>query len=236
MQAETIKNKLISLADNDKATVLASFFQTKKGQYAYGDLFLGVPVPQIRKTVTPYKSLQLKEIAKLLQSKFHECRFAALVVLVDQFTRGNQTERETICNFYLSNTQSINNWDLVDVSAHKIVGAWLIDKNRSMLYNLAKSDSLWEQRIAIVSTLYFIRCNQFDDTLRLSEFFLTHNHHLIHKACGWMLREVGKRDKAVLVSFLDKHAPKMPRVMLRYSIEKLPEEKRKSYLRASIDV
>lgn len=230
MLAETIKNELISLADNEKATILASFFQTKKGQYAYGDLFLGVPVPQIRKVVTPYKSLQLKEIAKLLQSKFHECRFAALVLLVDQFTRGNKTERETIYNFYLSNTKSINNWDLVDVSAHKIVGAWLKDRDRCVLYELAKSDSLWDQRIAIVSTLAFIRINQFDDTLRLSEFFLTHNHHLIHKACGWMLREVGKRDKAILLNFLDKFAPHMPRVMLRYSIEKLSKEERKTYL------
>lgn len=230
MLAETIKNELISLADNEKATILASFFQTKKGQYAYGDLFLGVPVPQIRKVVTPYKSLQLKEIAKLLQSKFHECRFAALVLLVDQFTRGNKIERETIYNFYLSNTQSINNWDLVDVSAHKIVGAWLKNRDRCVLYELAKSDSLWDQRIAIVSTLAFIRINQFDDTLRLSEFFLTHNHHLIHKACGWMLREVGKRDKAILLNFLDKFAPHMPRVMLRYSIEKLSKEERKTYL------
>lgn len=230
MLAETIKNELISLADNEKATILTSFFQTKKGQYAYGDLFLGVPVPQIRKVVTPYKSLQLKEIAKLLQSKFHECRFAALVLLVDQFTRGNKIERETIYNFYLSNTQSINNWDLVDVSAHKIVGAWLKNRDRCVLYELAKSDSLWDQRIAIVSTLAFIRINQFDDTLRLSEFFLTHNHHLIHKACGWMLREVGKRDKAILLNFLDKFAPHMPRVMLRYSIEKLSKEERKTYL------
>lgn len=236
MQAETIKNKLISLADNDKATVLASFFQTKKGQYSHGDVFLGVSVPQIRKTIASFKSTPLDETQKLLNSKFHECRLAALILIVDQFTRGNKTERKTIYNFYLSNTQSINNWDLVDISAHKIVGSWLEDKDRSMLYELAKSKWLWDQRIAIVSTLFFIRNNQFDDTLRLSEFFLTHNHHLIHKACGWMLREVGKRDKAVLVSFLDKHASKMPRVMLRYSIEKLPEEKRKSYLRASIDV
>ena len=232
MQAETIKNKLIALADNDKATILSSFFQTKEGQYSHGDAFLGVTVPQIRETVAPYIKLPLDEIKKLLDSKFHECRFAALVLLVNQFKRGNETERETIYNFYLNNTHNINNWDLVDVSAHKIVGPWLEDKDRSVLYELAKSKRLWDQRIAIVSTLAFIRINQFDDTLRLSKLFLTHNHHLIHKACGWMLREVGKRNKATLINFLDNFASQMPRVMLRYSIEKLSEEERKTYLRA----
>ncbi len=232
MQAETIKNKLIALADNDKATILSSFFQTKEGQYSHGDAFLGVTVPQIRETVAPYIKLPLDEIKKLLYSKFHECRFAALVLLVNQFNRGKETERETIYNFYLNNTHNINNWDLVDVSAHKIVGPWLEDKDRSVLYELAKSKRLWDQRIAIVSTLAFIRINQFDDTLRLSKLFLTHNHHLIHKACGWMLREVGKRNKATLINFLDNFASQMPRVMLRYSIEKLSEEERKTYLRA----
>ena len=232
MQAETIKNKLIALADNDKATILSSFFQTKEGQYSHGDVFLGVNVPQIRETVAPYIKLPLDEIKKLLYSKFHECRFAALVLLVNQFNRGKETERETIYNFYLNNTHNINNWDLVDVSAHKIVGPWLEDKDRSVLYELAKSKRLWDQRIAIVSTLAFIRINQFDDTLRLSKLFLTHNHHLIHKACGWMLREVGKRNKATLINFLDNFASQMPRVMLRYSIEKLSEEERKTYLRA----
>ena len=232
MQAETIKNKLIALADNDKATILSSFFQTKEGQYSHGDVFLGVTVPQIRETVAPYIKLPLDEIKKLLYSKFHECRFAALVLLVNQFNRGKETERETIYNFYLNNTHNINNWDLVDVSAHKIVGPWLEDKDRSVLYELAKSKRLWDQRIAIVSTLAFIRINQFDDTLRLSKLFLTHNHHLIHKACGWMLREVGKRNKATLINFLDNFASQMPRVMLRYSIEKLSEEERKTYLRA----
>ena len=232
MQAETIKSKLINLEDNDRALILSSFFQTKKGQYAYGDLFLGVSVPQIRKTVAPYRGIPLSEVKKLLDSEFHECRFAALVLLVDQFAKGDELQQEAIYNFYLSNTQRINNWDLVDVSCHKIVGEWLLEKNRAILYDLANSSLLWDQRIAIVSTLTFIRNNDFEDTLQLSEFFLTHPHHLINKACGWMLREVGKRDKATLLSFLNKFVTQMPRVMLRYSIEKLSEEERKTYLRA----
>ena len=234
MKAETIKQQLIALANKDKATVLSSFFQTKEGQYAHGDLFLGVTVPQTRKVVGPYKNLPLSEVTKLLQNKYHECRFAALVILVNKFEVADEAEQETIYNFYLNHTEYINNWDFVDLSSHKIVGAWLLDKDRTMLYDLAKSSWLWDQRIAIVATWAFIRNNEFDDTLSLSEYFMTHPHHLINKACGWMLREVGKRDKATLTQFLDKFAPQMPRVMLRYSIEKLSEEERKSYLRAKI--
>ena len=232
MKAETIVKQLIALGNKDKARVLESFFQNKEGQYAHGDVFLGVTVPQIRKAVAPYKSIPLNELSKLLQSEFHECRFSALIILVEQFTHGNETERKIIYNFYLSNTEQINNWDLVDVSCHKIVGAWLVDKERTALYELAKSDLLWDQRIAIVSTWAFIRNNDFEDTLRISEFFLTHTHHLIHKACGWMLREVGKRDKVTLTNFLDQFVSQMPRVMLRYSIEKLSDNERKNYLRA----
>ena len=213
--------------------ILAAVFQTKEGQYAHGDVFLGVTVPQIREIVAPCKKMALEETHKLLHSEFHECRFAALIILVNQFKLSNEAGRKIIFDFYLSNTQKINNWDLVDVSCHKIVGSWLIDKDKSILYELAKSDWLWDQRIAIVSTFAFIRNNDFEDILTLSEFFLTHPHHLIHKACGWMLREAGKRDKAVLINFLNKFAPQMPRVMLRYSIEKLSDEERKSYLRDS---
>ena len=232
MKAKAIIKELKTKSNPDKAIILSSFFQTKKGQYAEGDLFLGVTVPQIRKIVAPYKSLPLHEIVKLLQSNYHECRFAALVILVGQFEDGDEIEKEIIYNFYLNHTQYINNWDFVDLSSHKIVGTWLLHKERTPLYELAKSNWLWDQRIAIVSTLAFIRNNQFDDTLQLSEVFMTHPHHLINKACGWMLREVGKRDKATLTEFLDKFAPQMPRVMLRYSIEKLSQEERKTYLRA----
>ncbi len=234
MNAETIINKLVALRNAEKAEALSSFFQTKKGQYAEEDVFLGVTVPQSRKVVASYTHLPLQEVEKLLQSKYHECRFAALVILVDKFERGNEATKEAVYNFYLNHTQHINNWDLVDVSCYKIVGLWLLDKDRPVLYNLAKSTWLWDQRIAIVSTMAFIRNNEFEDTLRLSKYFLTHTHHLIHKACGWMLREVGKRDKATLTQFLDKYAPQMPRVMLRYSIEKLSKEERKTYLRALI--
>lgn len=234
MKAETIKQQLVALTNKNKALVLSSFFQTKKGQYAHGDVFLGVTVPQTREVVAPYKALPLTEVTKLLHSKYHECRFAALVILVNQYDYTDEAGQETIYNFYLDHTEYINNWDLVDVSCHKIVGPWLLDKDRTKLYDLAKSNWLWDQRIAIVSTLAFIRNNDFDDILRLSEYFLTHSHHLIHKACGWMLREVGKRDKATLIQFLDKFASQMPRVMLRYSIEKLSGEERKTYLRAQI--
>ncbi len=232
MNAKTIINKLKALSNPKKAEILSSFFQTKKGEYAEGDVFLGVTVPQSRKVVATFTHLPLQEVEKLLQSKYHECRFAALVILVNKFERGNEATQETIYNFYLNHTQRINNWDLVDVSCYKIVGSWLLDKDRTVLYDLAQSSLLWNQRIAIVSTLAFIRNNEFEDTLHLSKYFLTHNHHLIHKACGWMLREVGKRDKTTLTDFLNKHASQMPRVMLRYSIEKLSREERKTYLRA----
>lgn len=234
MNAETIINKLKALRNLEKAEILSSFFQTKKGEYAEGDVFLGVTVPQSRKVVAPYTHLPLLDVEKLLQSKYHESRFAALVILVNKFEGGNEETREAVYNFYLNHTQRINNWDLVDVSCYKIVGSWLLDKERAILYDLAKSTWLWDQRIAIVSTMAFIRNNEFEDTLRLSEYFLTHTHHLIHKACGWMLREVGKRDKATLTQFLNNYAPQMPRVMLRYSIEKLSKEERKSYLRTLI--
>ena len=195
---------------------------------------MGVTVPQNRKVAAPYTHLPLLEVEKLLQSKYHESRFVALVILVDKFERGNKATKEAVYNFYLNHTQRINNWDLVDVSSYKIVGSWLLDKDRAILYDLAKSTWLWDQRIAIVSTMAFIRNHEFEDTLRLSEYFLTHTHHLIHKACGWMLREVGKRNKATLTQFLNNYAPQMPRMMLRYSIEKLSKEERKSYLRTLI--
>lgn len=234
MNGETIINKLIALRNPEKAEVLSSFFQTKKGEYAAGDVFLGVTVPQNRKVAAPYTHLPLLEVEKLLQNKYHESRFVALVILVDKFERGNKATKEAVYNFYLNHTQRINNWDLVDVSSYKIVGSWLLDKDRAILYDLAKSTWLWDQRIAIVSTMAFIRNHEFEDTLRLSEYFLTHTHHLIHKACGWMLREVGKRNKATLTQFLNNYAPQMPRMMLRYSIEKLSKEERKSYLRTLI--
>lgn len=234
MTAATIEQQLLALASEEKARVLSSFFQTKEGQYADGDLFLGVTVPQTRAVVAGYTALPLSQVTQLLQSKYHECRFAALVILINKFEHGDEAEQQTIYNFYLQHTAYINNWDLVDVSCHKIVGVWLLDRDRTKLYDLAKSSWLWDQRIAIVSTWTFIRQHQFEDTLRLSEYFLTHPHHLLHKACGWMLREVGKRDRDTLIAFLDKFATHMPRVMLRYSIEKLSEEERKSYLRGRI--
>lgn len=228
--AELIIADLKAKSCSKKAELLSSFFQTKEGQYSHGDIFLGVTVPEIRKSVLPYKDIPLDEVSKLLISKYHESRFAALVILVNQFQKAEESKKKNIYEFYLSNTKWINSWDLVDVSCRKIVGEWLLDKDRSVLYDLAKDSWLWNQRIAIVSTYAFIRKNDFKDTLQLSEYFLDHSHHLIHKACGWMLREVGKKEIEVLLNFLEKFAAKMPRVMLRYAIERLSIEERRYFL------
>lgn len=229
-----IIDQLIAISTPEQAKVTSSFFKTQKGEYAENDIFLGVSVPQIRKVVAPYLQLELTEVSTLLHSKYHESRFAALVILNHQFDKGDEAQRKIIYHFYLDNTQYIDNWDLVDVSAHKIVGAWLIDKGKEPLYKLANSSWLWDQRIAIVATWAFIRNHQFEDTLSLSKHYMNHPHHLINKACGWMLREVGKRDKSTLIKFLDQYAPKMPRVMLRYSLEKLPLIQIKKYLSAKL--
>ncbi len=231
MSAQEIKNKLITLGNPEKAHHSSYFFKTAKGQYGYGDKFIGCTVPETRSVAKQYQGLSLKENKKLLDDEMHECRLCAVFILTDQFKKANEIDRNEILNFYLAHTYRVNNWDLVDASSYKIVGEWLKNRtDRSLIYQLADSELLWDQRIAVVSTLTFIRNNDFNDILKLSEKFLTHRHDLIHKACGWMLREVGKRDEAVLTFFLDEHAAKMPRTMLRYSIEKFPEDLRKYYL------
>ena len=231
MSAIEIKNKLIAFGNAEKAHHSSYFFKTAKGQYGYGDKFIGCTVPETRSVARKYPDLPISENKKLLDDKMHECRLCALVILTDQFKKADEIGKFEILNYYLANTNRINNWDLVDLSSYKIVGEWLKNRdNRSLLYLLADSELLWDQRIAIVSTLTFIRNNDFKDILNLSEMFLTHKHDLIHKACGWMLREVGKRDEAVLTFFLDEYNTQMPRTMLRYSIEKFPEDLRKHYL------
>ncbi len=215
----------------EKAAVLQGFFKTGKGQYGEGDLFLGVTVPVNRKIALKYRELPLPEVLKLMENPCHEIRFCALMILVEQYERGDEKLKDRIYHLYLENTRYINNWDLVDLSAPDIVGAHLLNGGRSVLDRLAGSKSLWEQRIAMVSTITFIRRGEFADTFRLAERFLTHPHDLMHKAAGWMLREVGKRDCAALTEFLRKHRLSMPRTMLRYAIERYPEEQRREFMK-----
>jgi 3-methyladenine DNA glycosylase AlkD len=221
-----IKREIRQKSDKGKAKILQSFFKTKKGEYGEGDVFLGVSVPELRKIAKKHKKTE--NLLKLLQSKIHEERLVATLILIEKFKAG---ERDKIFRLYLENTKWINNWDLVDVSCYKIVGGYLFDKKRDILYKLACSSSVWERRMAIVSTFYFIRKNDFEETLNISEMLLEDEHDLIHKAVGWMLREVGKRDVKKEEIFLKKYYRKMPRTMLRYAIEKFPKEKRVFYLK-----
>ena len=222
-----LKSELEQLSNPSKAKIQSSFFKTSKGQYSEGDIFLGVTVPETRKIANKYLNLQLTEIQQLLSSKIHDHRLIALLILVENYKK---TKDKNIPQFYLQNLKQVNNWDLVDLSADKILGQYLLDKDKSILYKLAQSNNLWERRVAIISTFQFIKNNKFEDTLKISEILLNDKHDLIHKAVGWMLRELGKRNQELEEQFLKKHYQKMPRTMLRYAIEKFDEEKRKQYL------
>lgn len=227
--------ELQTYANPKKAKLYAGYFKTGKGQYGEGDIFLGLTVPQSRTLAKKYKDLTRKEIEQLLDSKIHEERLISLLILVGKFKKGTKDEQKKIFNFYLSHTKHINNWDLVDLSSHKIVGEYLLDKKRDMLIHLANSQHLWEKRIAIIATAAFINRGEYEDTLEIAEILLQDKQDLIQKAVGWMLREVGKRcSEEVLVSFLAKHYKEMPRTTLRYAIERFPEEKRKQYLQGLI--
>lgn len=232
--AITIKKELGELASLKQAQILQGFFKTGPGEYGEEDIFLGIKVPVQRQVVEKYyKDFSLSEITKLLRTKVHEYRLVALLILVAKFNAKNisQADRKKIYDFYLKNTTFINNWDLVDLSTPNIVGVYLLDKPRRILYKLAKSKALWERRIAVLATFTFIRNNDFKDTLRLSKLLLSDKHDLIHKAVGWMLREVGKRDQKILENFLNIHYQTMPRTMLRYAIERFEEKKRKYYMK-----
>ena len=229
--AHHIQQQLESLIDPVKREYLPKFFKTGKGQYGEGDQFLGVVVPNTRMVAKQYKNCDFSVMAELLQSPWHECRLCALLMLVERFRKSDETERKRIYDFYLSQTERINNWDLVDLSAPAIVGEYLKDKPREDLYRLADSTLLWDQRIAIVANWKLIRYGEYFDILALSERLLNHKHDLMHKSIGWMLRELGKRNKELLIQFLDKHSTRMPRTMLRYSIEKFPEDERQYYLK-----
>lgn len=231
MEATSIKEQLQQLGNQEKADHSAYFFKTGKGEYGEGDHFIGCTVPETRNVAKRNRFTPFTELEKLLADEMHECRLCALIILVEQFKRADELTRKEIVDFYLSQTARVNNWDLVDLSSYHIVGEWLKEKeDRTLIYRLATSRLLWDQRIAVVSTVAFIRNNDFDDTLRLSEMFLTHKHDLMHKACGWMLREVGKRDETTLTGFLDIHHTEMPRTMLRYAIERLSAEQKKKYM------
>jgi len=225
-----LKKELKRLSNPKQAEILQRFFKTGKGEYGEGDIFLGVKVPIQRKVAGEFSGLSLENIEKLLKSKIHEYRMTSLIILIKQYEKAGESGKKKIFNLYLKNAKNINNWDLVDLSAPKIVGDYLLNKPRNVLYKLAKLNNLWERRIAIISTFTFIRNNEFDDTLKIAKILLNDKHDLIHKAVGWMLREVGKRDQKIEEKFLQKHYLKMPRVMLRYAIERFKEKKRKFYL------
>lgn len=225
-----LRADLQKLRNPQKAKILSRFFKTGKGEYGEGDIFLGITVPKTRLIAKKYTNLGLKDTEKLLSSKIHEHRLIALLILIENYKKDNIEYKKYIFNFYLKNTKFINNWDLVDLSAPNIVGNFLLDKDKSIIYGLAKSSDLWEKRIAIISTFAFIRLYKFKHTLKISEILMNDNHDLIHKAVGWMLREVGKRNKEVEEKFLNQHYKKMPRTMLRYAVEKFDDNKRKKYL------
>jgi 3-methyladenine DNA glycosylase AlkD len=227
-----LQSELKKLANPEKAIVLQRFFKTGKGQYGEGDIFLGVMVPEQRKLIKSFCDLKLSEIAKLFSSKIHEERLCAALLLVKKYQLEKDSEKQTaIYNFYIANAKSMNNWDLVDLSAPHIVGHFLLDKNKNILHTFAKSTNLWERRIAIISTFYFIKNNQFKETFKIAIKLINDEEDLIHKATGWMLREISKRNFTEMEEFLKLHYTKMPRTMLRYAIEKFPETKRQYYLR-----
>lgn len=229
-----LKKELRKAGNPKQAKLLQRFFKTGKGEYGEGDIFLGIKVPVQRQIARKYLGLSLPKIQELMKSKIHEHRLVGLLILVNKFKTSNEQEKANIFNFYLKNTKNINNWDLVDLSAPNIVGEFLDNKPKKILYKLAESKNLWEKRISIIATFSFISRNQFDDTLRISRILLNDTHDLIHKAVGWMLREVGKRDQEALEAFLKTHYKKMPRTMIRYSIERFPESQRKAYLKGEI--
>jgi 3-methyladenine DNA glycosylase AlkD len=229
-----LRKEIKTLGSPEISGTMQWFFKTGKGEYGEGDIFAGLKVPTQRKLACEYRDLSLTDLKILLSSQIHEERLISLFILVGKYERGDEKEKETIFSFYLKNRRGINNWDLVDLSAPKIIGKHLLNKDKSLLFKFVLSKNIWERRIAVLSTYEFIKNNDFDATLRISELLLHDKHDLIHKAVGWMLREIGKRDLQTEEEFLKIHYKKMPRTMLRYAIEKFPETKRKKYLQGKI--
>ncbi len=227
---KNIKKELAKLANPQQAKILQGFFKTGKGEYGEGDIFLGIKMPIQREVVKKYVELSFKDVEKLLNSKIHEHRMVALLILVAKYEQGDDKVKASVYKRYLKNIKYINNWDLVDVTTPNIVGRYLQDKPRDALYKLSSSKNLWSRRISIIATFSFIRVGDFKDTIKISKILLNDRHDLIHKATGWMLREMGKRDERELEKFLNKYFRQMPRTMLRYAIERLSDKKRKHYL------
>lgn len=231
MKSEGIVRELQKLKNPAKARLLGRFFKCGPGEYGAGDKFLGITVPEQRKIVKKYyQTVEIGELEKMLKNEFHEVRLTALLMLVEKFIRGEEKLKNQIYKLYLKNAKRVNNWDLVDLSAPRIIGGYLLNKDRKILYRLAKSKNLWERRIAVLATFMFIREKDFTDALKIAKILLNDSHDLIHKAVGWMLREVGNRNIKAEEKFLQKYYCTMPRTMLRYAIEKFPEDKRKKYL------
>ncbi len=228
--AAAISRELRALASPETAANLQRFFKTGPGQYGEGDIFLGIKVPPLRALAKQHRDVDLVTVTRLLESRYHEERLFALLLLMQLYQAGDEAARQSAYDLYLGHTHRINNWDLVDLSAPRIVGCHLQDRPRKILYQLARSPLLWERRIAILATAWFIRLDDFADTLHIAEILLQDKHDLMHKAVGWMLREVGKRDLAAEEGFLKEHHRTMPRTMLRYAIERFPENRRRQYL------
>jgi len=233
-KAKEIQKRLKQLANPEHAAVSQRFFKTGPGEYGEGDIFIGVRVPVLRKLSAEFKDLPVSDCKTLLQSPIHEERLLAILIFIRIFKKGQDDIKKRIYELYLKSTKFINNWDLVDTSAEHIVGAYLTDRSKRPLYRLAKSNNLWKRRIAVMATFRFVKDHEFADTLKISEMLIEDRHDLIHKASGWMLREVGKRDLKAEEVFLKTHYKKMPRTMLRYAIERFPEIKRQRYLKGNM--
>ena len=234
LKAQEVQKRLQKLANAEHAAVSQRFFKTGPGEYGEGDIFIGVRVPVLRKLAGECQNLPVSQCKILLRSPIHEERLLAILILIRIFQKGRDEVKKSIYELYLKSTEFINNWDLVDTSAEHIVGAYLTDRSKRPLYRLARSNNLWQRRIAIMATFRFIKGHEFSETLRISEMLIEDRHDLIHKAIGWMLREIGKRDLKTEETFLKAHYKKMPRTMLRYAIEKFPENKRQRYLKGNI--
>jgi len=234
MDVHTIKSKLRELANKKNAEVAQRFFKTGPGEYGEGDKFLGIRVPVLRKLAKEYQTITVEEAERLLKSPIHEERLLSLFILIHIYSKGEEAVKKGIYKLYLNNTKFVNNWDLVDASAEHIVGNFLFNKGKNPIYRLAKSEDLWERRISIMSTFYFIKHGQYSETMKISKVLLHDNEDLIHKVIGWMLREVGKRNLPLEEEFLKKYYKEMPRTMLRYAIERFPEPRRLRYLKGTI--
>jgi 3-methyladenine DNA glycosylase AlkD len=234
MTVQDIQERLKRLGNKEHAAVSQRFFKTGPGEYGEGDIFFGIRVPVLRKLVKEYSDVSVEDAALLLRSQIHEERLLALLLLVRLFATGDEATRSIIYGKYLENTAFVNNWDLVDSSAEHIVGAYLMNRSKAVLYRLAESEELWERRISIMSTFHFVKRHEFSETLKIAKMLIFDRQDLIHKATGWMLREIGKRHLQTEESFLKMHYKEMPRTMLRYAIEKFPEQKRQRYLKGRI--